>query len=75
MDWVSSTFGWILEVVKRRAKHKFEVLPRRWVVERTFAWMGRYRRLSKDYETLTDSSETVAKIAMINLMVHRLQPG
>ncbi|HEY8747191.1 MAG TPA: transposase, partial [Tepidisphaeraceae bacterium] len=46
-----------------------------WIVERTFAWMGRYRRLSKDYETLTDSSETIVRLAMINLMIHRLKPG
>lgn len=43
--------------------------------ERAFAWVGRSRRLSKDYETRPDSSETVAKIAMINLMGHRLRPG
>lgn len=75
VDWVLTTLCWTLEIVKRQEKHNFEVLPRRWVVERTFAWLNRYRRLSKDYETLTDSSETVAKIAMINLMVHRLRPG
>ena len=50
----------------------FEVLPRRWVVERTFAWFGRYRRLSKDYEYLPNSSETMLYIAMINVMLRRL---
>ena len=51
VDWVMSMSGWVLEIVKRpRASHQFEVLPRRWVVERTLAWLGRCRRLSKDYE-------------------------
>jgi putative transposase len=51
------------------------VLPKRWVVERTFGWLGRYRRLSKDYETLPSSSENMIYLAMINLMLHRLKPG
>jgi len=50
----------------------FSVLPKRWIVERTFAWLGRYRRLSKDYEALPESSESVILIAMINLMSRRL---
>ena len=53
----------------------FKVLPKRWIVERTFGWLGRYRRHSKDYEQLTDSSEAMIRISMINLMVHRLNPG
>lgn len=50
----------------------FHVLPRRWVVERTFAWIGRNRRMSKDYEYLTSSSESMVQLAMIRLMVRRL---
>jgi putative transposase len=68
-------FGRIIEIVKRSELHKFTVLPKRWIVERTFAWFGRYRRLSKDYESLPESSETMIHLAMINLMLHRLKPG
>lgn len=68
-------FRRIIDIVKRSDLHKFVVLPKRWIVERTFAWLGKYRRLSKDYETLTDSSQCMICIAMINLMLHRLQPG
>ena len=60
-------------VVKKKEGQKgFEVLPRRWVVERTFAWLGRYRRLSKDYEYLPTTSETMLYIAMVNIMLRRL---
>lgn len=62
-----------LEIVKRSDDIKgFKVLPRRWVVERTFGWLGRYRRLSKDYEFYTDSSEAMIHIAMTGLMLRRL---
>ena len=50
----------------------FVVLPRRWVVERTFGWLGRWRRLSKDYEHLPEVSEAMVTLAMIRLMVHRV---
>jgi putative transposase len=75
IDWVQQTCGWVLEIVKRNADLKgFHVLPRRWVVERTFGWLGRYRRLSKDYEELTQSSEAMIQLAMIHLMIRRLHP-
>jgi putative transposase len=62
-----------LEIVKRSDDAAgFEVLPRRWVVERTFAWLGRNRRLSKDYEATIASSEAFVKLAMIHLMARRL---
>jgi putative transposase len=51
---------------------RFAVVPRRWVVERTFAWLGRYRRLSKDYEYLPATSEAVIQLAVIQLLVRRL---
>ena len=62
-----------LEIVKRSDDQKgFVVLPRRWVVERTFAWLSFHRRLSKDYEALPATSETMIYVAMIRLMVARL---
>jgi putative transposase len=68
-------FGRVIEIVKRPGVKKFVVLPKRWIVERTFGWFSKYRRLSKDYETLPQSSEAMIHIAMINLMLHRLQSG
>ncbi len=73
--WAKRSMGRVIEIVKRTDLRKFVVLPKRWIVERTFAWLGKYRRLSKDYETLPASSECMIYIAMINLMLHRLQPG
>jgi putative transposase len=62
-----------LEIVTRREGQRgFEVLPRRWVVERTFAWLGFHRRMSKDYEALPETSETMIYVAMIRLMLARL---
>jgi putative transposase len=67
--------GYVIEVVKRPLGAKgFLLLHRRWVVERTFAWLGRYRRNSKDYERRTDASEAVLKISAIHHMVRRLRP-
>ena len=60
-----------LEIVKRE-EPGFKLLPRRWVVERTFAWLGRCRRLSKDYQETVSSSEAWIKLAMIHLMARRL---
>jgi putative transposase len=62
-----------LEIVKRPEGAKgFLLLPKRWIVERTFAWLARYRRLSKDYEYLTQTSEAMIRVAMIHLMIRRL---
>lgn len=67
--------GWKLEVVKKPQEQKgFAVLAKRWIVERTFAWLGRNRRLSKDYERLPETSENWIYLAMIRLMVRRLRP-
>ena len=71
--WVHETFGWVLQTVLRPVTATgFVVLPKRWIVERTFAWLVRYRRNSKDYERTTESSEAMIYIAMINLMSRRL---
>jgi putative transposase len=64
--------GLTLLIIRRIPGMKgFVVLPRRWVVERTFGWLGRWRRLSKDYEHLPEVSEAMVTLAMIRLMVHR----
>ncbi len=74
--WAWATGGWLLTVVRRKPdRYHFEVLPRRWVVERTLAWLSRCRRLSKDYEERTESSEAWVHIAMIHLMLKRLHPA
>ncbi len=71
--WVWCCFGWVLQIVRRSDDGKgFQVLPLRWVVERTFAWLGRYRRLSKDYDFLPKTSETMIYAAMSLLMLRRL---
>jgi len=74
IDWVVEHCGWDLEIQRgpKGGKKGFVVRPWLWIVERTFAWLGRYRRLSKDYEYLTDTSEAMIYLAMINLMVRRL---
>lgn len=75
ITWVATTCLWLLQVVKRNDDVKgFKVLPRRWVVERTFAWLCRNRRLSKDYERLGETSEAWIYTAMIHLMLKRLRP-
>jgi transposase len=63
---------WQIEIVKRSDLHRFVVLPKRWIVERTFGWMGRNRRLSKDYESRTRFATAYLRLAMIRLMLRRL---
>ena len=83
--WVEQECGWTLDIVQRPSRWgwypidvepppmpAFTVLPRRWVVERTIAWMGRYRRLSKDYEYPLEHSELMVYLAMSRLMLRRL---
>jgi putative transposase len=73
VDWVKEVCGWVLDIVKRSdTAQGFEVLPHRWIVERTFGWLNRARRLSKDYERLTASGEAMVYLAMLPLMTKRL---
>ena len=74
--WLKETgAGYAIEVVERPEGAKgFVLLRRRWVVERTFGWLGRYRRNSRDYELYTESSESMIKISSIHLMLRRLKP-
>jgi putative transposase len=84
-EWIEQGCKWELDIVKRPSKWgrypvdvepppmpAFTVLRHRWVVERTFAWIGRYRRMSKDYEYLIESSEAMIYLTMIRLMLKRL---
>ncbi len=73
--WVETNARWALTIVRRpQGSEGWVKLPIRWTVERTFAWLGRCRRLSKDREKSVLSSEAFVKLAMIQLMLHRLQP-
>ena len=74
--WALVAGGWVVELVRKpEGARAFAVLPKRWVVERTFAWLGRSRRLSKDYEGLPETGETWLYLAMIHLMLKRLAPA
>jgi len=76
LDWVTTRLACTLQIVKRHADVSgFHVLPRRWVVERTFAWLGNFRRLSLDYELLPAVSEAFIYAAMTRLMLRRLTLG
>jgi transposase len=68
----AATMKMTIQIVAKRDRHTFEVLPRRWVVERTFAWISKHRRTVRDYEHLTASHEAMILWAMIALMTHRL---
>jgi putative transposase len=71
IEWMSETVGWTLTIVKRTASVGFQVLPKRWIVERTFAWLTHCRRHSRDYEELPETSEALIYISMIRLMTRR----
>ena len=74
-DWVRAACRWLLTTILRPVGAKgFVLLPKRWIVERTFAWLGRYRRLSKDYEANPRSSEAWIYVAMIHRMARAMVP-
>jgi putative transposase len=77
-EWAMQFGGWVLQIVPKPERKKgepFKVAKWRWIVERTFAWLGRSRRLSKDYERQPESSEAMIYIAIIHLMLRRLEPN
>ena len=70
--WIASVAGATLQIIKRTELHAFRVLPRRWVVERSFGWLLRYRRLVRDYERRTEHHEAMVYWATVLLMTRRL---
>jgi transposase len=71
IEWAKQMFGYSVKVVKRTKQHLFQVLPKRWIVERTFAWLNWSRRLSKNYELRPSSAETMIYIAFAHLLLRR----
>jgi transposase len=71
IDWAKDMFGYSVEIVKRNEQHLFRVLPKRWIVERTFAWFNWSRRLSKDYELRHTSAESMIHIAFAHMLLRR----
>ncbi len=73
IQWVQTNLGWTLEIVKKlEGQVGFQVLPKRWIVERTFGWLTRNRRLARDFERLPETSEAFIYVALIRLMTKRL---
>lgn len=72
VDWVKQQFSWQLQIVKRTEESKFKVLPKRWIVERTPAWISYSRRSSRDYEKDTMTSQTMTQLAMIRIFINRI---
>lgn len=74
IQWTFSVFGWTLEVVSKVVGiSTFKVLPKRWIVERTFGWFNFNRRLAKDYEVINECSVAFVQLAMIRIMINRLK--
>lgn len=71
---VANTGAWMIEIVKRRDLHRFVVQPKRWIVERTFAWLSRNRRLARDFERHVRKTAAFVRLAMIRLLLRRLAP-
>lgn len=72
IEWFAAMYAWVVEIVQPSPQQRgFQVLPKRWIVERTFAWFAPYRRLSKDYEYYTSSSEAMIYLASVRIMLKR----
>jgi transposase len=71
--WAKEMFGYSVEIVKRKEQHLFQVLPKRWIVERTFAWLNWSRRLCKDYELRHTSAEAMIYSAFAHTLLRRVQ--
>ena len=72
-EWTLKFFGWTIEIVKKVAGVSgFNILPKRWIIERTFGWLGFQRRLVRDYETLTECSRSFVHLAMIRIMLNKI---
>ncbi len=69
---VAATGAWVIEIVRRSDKHRFVVLPKRWIVERTLAWISRNRRLTRDFERYARTVAAFVRLAMIRIMLRRL---
>ena len=69
---VARTGAWTIDIVKRSDLHRFVVLPKRWIVERTLAWISRNRRLCRDYECQTGKAVAFIRLAMIRIMLRRI---
>jgi transposase len=69
---LAKTGTWTIEIVNRKEPHRFAVLPKRWIVERTLAWISRNRRLARDVERYARTVEAFIRLAMIRLMLRRL---
>ena len=72
IDWVKQLFGWKLQIIKRDESSIFKSLPKRWIVERTLAWISYSRRSSRDYEKLTETSQVISQLAMIRIFINRM---
>ena len=73
-DWLMEKYGWFLEVVLRpeQCPSKFKVIPKRWIVERSFAWLENFRRLTIDYEFLADTSLAMVQLAFCQIMLNKI---
>lgn len=73
VDWIKQQIGWKLQIIKRDEASKFKALPKRWIVERTLAWISYSRRSARDYEKLTETSQVITQLAMIRIFTNRIK--